>query len=315
MALSAEALLDRLRIKRQLRRWKVAAIVALTLAVLAFAAKFDGLSGGFHTGGLPVVSGAYIARYHLDGVILDDFARYELLDEIAQDNSVKALLLIIDSPGGSAVGGEELYHTIRRISEHKPVVAVMRSVAASAGYMTAVGADYVIAREGTLTGSIGAIMQSFELVDLAKKLGITPQTAKSGALKASPSPFEKARPEDMALLQTVVDDFFAFFKAIVQERRQLDTAALARVSDGRVLTGRQALELQLIDALGGTQDAITWLETQKNITKDLPVKEVTVKREPHEWLESSLSSLLGWVPAVSSGHHGVLSVWQPQYEK
>ena len=177
MSFDPDALIDRRRLKRKLRWWQAVTLVAVAFAIIA----------GLQAGGL-LFERDKVARLRIAGLIVEDHTRDTLLANIAEDASIRALIVHVDSPGGTVVGGEDLYRSLRVVSERKPVVAVMGTVAASAAYMTAVAGDRVFAREGTITGSIGVLFQTADITGLLDKVGITPEAVKSGPLKAVPSP-------------------------------------------------------------------------------------------------------------------------------
>lgn len=260
MTFSSDWLLDRIRLKRRLRIWQGIGILALCGVVLALAARFDMLSHGDH-----------IARLWVDGIISDDVERDDLIAELARDDRVKAVIVRINSPGGTVVGGEALYKNLRALAAKKPVVAVMGEVAASAAYMTALASDYIVAREGTLTGSIGVLMQSANVKELMGKIGIKPVVIKSSPLKATPNPMEDLTPEAKKITQDVIMDMYQMFLGMVVERRGLAIDKAQTLADGRIFTGRQARTVGLIDEIGNETTAIRWLNEEKKLAKDLEI--------------------------------------------
>ena len=257
----AELIVDRRQLKRRLWRWRVAAVLALLLAIGAL----------FWTSGDFKKYSDHIARVRIDGLITGDQATLNLLDEIDKSDKVKALIIRIDSPGGTTAGSEAIYEQIRKISKNKPVVAVMDTVAASGGYITAIASDYIVARGNTITGSIGVIFSFPEISKLLDTLGIKMEEIKSGELKAEPSPYKPVSDHVRAVSNEMVQESFAWFTGLVAERRHLTPERVAVLADGRVYTGRQAVTAKLIDALGGEEVAVQWLETDKKISKDLSV--------------------------------------------
>ncbi len=235
-----------------------------------------------------------IARFQVNGVILDDLDRDEILTEIADNDRVKALVLRINSPGGSTAGSEALYASLRATAAKKPVVAVLGEVAASGGYIAAIGADHIVARGNTLTGSIGVIMEYPNFTELMDKVGIGYETVRSSEIKAEPSPFRPTNPAARALDQAMVNDGFAWFRGLVSERRALEGARLDAVATGGIFTGRVALGNGLIDEIGGEPEAIAWLESQNGELADLPVSDWDVERE-----EPFLGRFLGMVGSSS----------------
>jgi protease-4 len=207
-------------------------------------------------------------------VIADDRPRFEALREAARDPRLKAIVVRIDSPGGTVVASEELYRQLRQIAGRIPVVAVMGQTAASGGYMVALGADRIFAREGTITGSIGVLMQTADVTGLLQKLGVAMEQIKSSPLKAVPNPFEPLTDEGRRAVRAIIDDTHAMFVDMVAERRGLAPAEARRLADGRVYTGRQALGAGLVDALGGEESAIAWLTSARAVPGDLPVRDI-----------------------------------------
>ena len=300
MALDADHVVERRRLKRRLTYWRVFAIVAVVGAVVALAGRFDFVKHRDH-----------VARIKIEGIILDDPARDDALMEVAADDKVKALLVKIDSPGGTYVGGEALYSSLRRVSEKKPVVALMGTTATSAGYMTALGSDRIFARASTLTGSIGVILQTADLTGLLEKLGIKPIVVKSGPLKAQPNPLERFSPAARKATQEVVMDFYDMFVTLVSERRSMGREKVLVLADGRVFSGRQAKQKGLIDAIGGEPEARKWLAETHKIADSLPVKDVEVIHEDQPWREL-LNSMVGKVLfSERLSLDGVISLWHP----
>ncbi len=300
MTLDADQIIERRRLKRRLAFWRVLGVVALVAAVVAVAGRFD-----------LVVEGDHVARFAIVGIILDDQAQQDALDGVADNDKAKALLVKINSPGGTYVGGEALYQSLRRVAEKKPVVALMGTTATSAGYMTALGADYIVAQASTLTGSIGVIMQTADLTGLLEKLGIKPEVIKSGPLKAQPNPLERFTPEARKATKKVLDDFFNMFVDLVAERRSLPRDKVLGLADGRVFSGRQAKKVGLVDSLGAEPEARKWLAETHKIADSLPVKEVKVKHENEPWRDL-FNSIMGKVLFSERLRlDGVISLWHP----
>ncbi len=197
----------------------------------------------------------------------------------------------IESPGGTTTGAEKVYDELRRLSEKKPVVAVINSTGASGAYIAALGADRIIAHGNSLVGSIGVLFQYPNLSRALNTLGVKMEEIKSSPLKASPNPFEDTTPEARAALASLVTDSYDWFRGLVRERRKLTEAELKVVADGRVFTGRQALGVKLVDQLGSEREAIAWLETEKNVGKDLPVRDWRRQSTSGRWGVFSLAGL------------------------
>jgi len=301
MSLDADRLIDRRRLKRRLTFWRLAALVAVVAFVAAAAGRFvEDLSGG------------YVARLAVEGIIVDDAARTAVLKSVARDRRAKALIVYIDSPGGSVVGGEALFRDLRSVAEAKPVVAVMGDLATSAGYMAALGADRVVARAGSVTGSIGVIMQSADVTGLLDKLGIKPEIVKSAPLKAQPNPLEPFGPEAREATRAVVRDVFELFVDLVAERRGMARERVLDLADGRVFTGRQAVANGLIDGLGGEAEARQWLTEVHGVDEGLPARAVEIPRDDR-WWRWLIESVVGkTVFSERLRLDGLVSVWHPE---
>lgn len=303
MTINADTLLDRLRLKGQVAKWRILAIVFAVLAVVVLFERY--LPGSS-------LEEAYIARISVNGIVTDNQKTYDLIDSVRKNARIKAVVLSLDTPGGSAVGGEEIFHRLRDLAKIKPVVAVMRSVSASAGYLIALGADYIFAREGTITGSIGVIIETAEITELANKLGITPVIIKSSPLKGTLSPFEKATPEAEQVVRNMIDDFYGHFVDIVAQRRQLSRKQVISLADGRVYSGKAAVENKLIDALGGEKEAMKWLVEQKHIDKALSIKDVKPKEDANI-VSHIIQGVTGkFFQSSSLSLDGLLAIWHPQ---
>jgi protease IV len=264
VALDIDLLLDRRRLKRRLILWRTLTIVACVIAVLA-TLRFAGIGAG----------GAHLARLSVHGIITQDRKLLEAIRDAGKDSSVKGLIVLIDSPGGSVAGGESLFRAIRFVAEKKPVVAVMGGLAASAGYMIAMPANRVFASEATVTGSIGVLLETGEVSGLLDKLGVTAEAITSGPLKDQPSLTRPLTPAGRDALRSIVMDMYDQFVGMVATGRHMDPDAVRALADGRAYTGRQALKLGLIDAIGDEQDARTWLETTKGVSASMPVEDIS----------------------------------------
>jgi protease IV len=310
MSLRADQILDRMQLKKQLLRWKIIAFAIVAGVGLLLTETY----GGEHS----PMEKPFIARVSIEGFVSDaDELRDDALEEALNNKNIRALIVRLDTPGGSVVGGEETFHKLRAIAKVKPVVAVMRGMATSAGYMIAVGGDYIVAREGTLTGSIGVILETAEFTNLAEKIGVTPITIKSTPLKGSPGMFEKNTPEAEASLRAVVLDTYQMFVDMVAMRRGFTPEEMHTLADGRVYTGRQALKLKLVDAIGGEEDARAWLEKEKKIDNTLYIKDIEKKPKEFPTLADFMSGtarrLLGLSPHTS-GLDGMLAIWHPSLQ-
>ncbi len=235
-----------------------------------------------------------IALIRVEGVILDAQQTVSELKKFGETPSVKAIVLRIDSPGGGVVPSQEIHDAVLRVrNKHdKAVVASMGTVAASGGYYIAVATDRIIANPGTLTGSIGVIMELANLEGLLKKIGVQSVVVKSGLHKDLGSPFRTMSPEDRRILQTVMDDVHSQFIEAVAEGRSLDIREVTRLADGRIFTGRQAKDAKLVDDLGDLEDAIRVAADLAGIEGEPKVVEPRKRFSIREWLESHLFGTL-----------------------
>jgi protease-4 len=266
MPLDADTIVDRRRLRRKLTFWRVLAFVVIILAVLG--AVF---AAGGRRGLLGGASGT-IARLTVQGLIRGDTDRVESIERLGR-SSAKAVIVHVDSPGGTTAGAEQLYDSLRRLAERKPMVVVVDGLAASGGYIAAMAADHVIAQDTSLVGSVGVLFQYPNFTDLLKTLGVKVEEIKSSPLKAAPNGFEPTSPEARAAIEAIVLDSYAWFKSLVQNRRHLDGDQLNRVADGRVFTGRQAFGLKLVDELGDEKAAVAWLAKTRGIDANTPVRD------------------------------------------
>lgn len=294
MSATADLVLERRRIRRRLAFWRILAIVAVVAAIIALIPYAGGAGHGDH-----------IARLRVDGMILDDLRRDEMLGKIAEDQRVKAVILHINSPGGTVAASEALYENLRRIGESRPIVAVMSEAAASGGYVAALSADHIIARGNTLTGSIGVIAEIPNLEGLMEMLGVGVTRVKSAPLKAEPSFTETPSEAALEAERVLIADSFAWFKQLVADRRGFDVATLEAVADGRVFTGRQAVANGLIDSLGGEPAARDWLSKERGIDAEMEAVDYDWNESDVPWPASVFrDSLAGWLSPRPALHPG-----------
>jgi protease-4 len=276
MSSDADLLADRRSLRRKLTLWRLFAVLGVLAAAVVAGLAWTGRAPGS-------LSQAHIARVTISGFISGDRRTLELIKSL-ENSKASAVLLKIDSPGGTTSGSEALFDALRRLAAKKPMVSVVDGLAASGGYIAALGSDRIVARQTSLVGSIGVLFQFPNVGRLLDTVGVKLEEIKSSPLKAAPNGFEPTSPEARAALQSVVDDNYDWFKRLVRERRHLSDPEVAAVSDGRVHSGRQGAVLKLIDEIGGEPEAIAWLEREKGVAKDLAV---------HDWRRRSESSAYG----------------------
>jgi protease-4 len=271
MSLDSDVIVDRRRIRRKLTFWRVTAAVVAIAAIVGIAVvATPGGRSAFTTS-------RAIARVHIDGLIRSDNDRVEALERL-ENSRAAAVVVHINSPGGTTAGSEQLYDALTRLKAKKPLVVVVEGLAASGGYITAIAADHIVAQQTSLVGSIGVLFQFPNFTDLLKTVGVRVEEVKSSPLKAAPNGFEPTSPEARAALDSLVKDSYAWFRGMVKDRRGMDDALLDKVADGRVFTGHQAVDLKLIDQLGDEKTAVAWLVAEKGVKSDLPVRDY--KLEP-----------------------------------
>src|SRR3954464_140411 len=266
MSLDSDVIVDRRRIRRKLTFWRLVAVVLALAAVLTLGViGIPGERGTFAGAGS-------IARVHIDGLIRSDADRVEALERLENSKSA-AVVVPINSPGGTTAGSEQLYDALVRLKAKKPVVVVVEGLAASGGYITAIAADHIVAQQTSLVGSIGVLFQFPNFTELLKTVGVKVEEVKSSPLKAAPNGYEPTSPEARAALDALVKDSYAWFRRLTKQRRGMDDALVEKVADGRVFTGHQAVELKLIDQLGDEKAAVAWLVAEKGVKSGLPVRD------------------------------------------
>ena len=233
------------------------------------------------SGSLIIGKGPRIGIVEVKGLLLDSEKVVRQLERFNRRKDIDAILVRVDSPGGTVAASQEIYEKIRRIRDdgHKPIIASMGTVAASGGLMVALGADTIMANSGTVTGSIGVILDYPVAEDLLSKIGVTVEVIKSGALKDAGSPYRASTAEDRRSFQIVIDDLHEQFTELVARERGLPLETVRKMATGQVFTGRQALELELIDLLGGYEDALNLAGVLTgNLERPVPVKAVERER-------------------------------------
>jgi protease IV len=317
MVLDAESVIDRRRLKRRLTMWRIAAVVLglLLIGALLLSDKQVAATAGI----LP-----HIARVDISGVITDDRKMSELLDKVGKADQVKAVILDINSPGGTTTGGEAMYAAVRRLAGKKPVVAVCGTLATSAAYIVALATDRIFVYGNTITGSVGVIFQWVDVTELMHTIGVKVEEVKSGPLKAVPSPFEPADEKARALSEEMVQEAKVWFVDLVAKRRDIDPQSIPGLTDGRIYSGRQAVELKLVDEIGDERSAVAWLHKERKVPAGLKIVDWKLETETFGlfgWLFQSLAGAVGISAERISGLvsqisatlklDGLVSVWHP----
>jgi protease-4 len=278
MTNTADAIIDRRRLRRKLTFWRVIALLFVVLALISlyfFTRDADGFSGK---------SSPHIAMVRIEGTIFENEDLLKRLQAVEDSEAVKGVILSVDSPGGTTAGGEAIYEAVRKVAMKKPVVAQVGTLAASAAYMISIASDHIVARQSSIVGSIGVLFQYPDISVLLTKIGVKVETIKSSPLKAEPNFFNPASDDAKAMIHRMIMDSYDWFVGLVQERRKFTHEQALALADGSVFTGRQAIANKLIDELGGEDKAIGWLKT-KGVDDKLPV----IEWKPAE--KSSLGAL------------------------
>ncbi len=271
MTFETEAVLDRRRLRRRLSVWRVLAVAAGALALgLLLYSSAD--RAGF-------IEQKQIARITIEGLITDDRDLLRLIKKVGESKAVSGVVLAVNSPGGTTVGGEALFDALRELGKKKPLVAQFGTVATSAAYIVGLATDQIVARGNTITGSVGVIFQWPEFSQLLEKLGIKVNEIKSGPLKANPSPFQPLDEPGRAAAEKMVAESQRWFVNLVRTRRGIDTGSVDGLQQGAVFSGRDALAHKLIDQIGGEPEVVKYLEEQRAVPKGLKIVDWKVSRD------------------------------------
>src|SRR5437867_10768551 len=219
MSLDSDVIVDRRRIRRKLTFWRVAAGLVAIAAIVTVGAIAT------RSGPAALTASGSIARVNIEGLIRSDQQRVEALERL-EKTSHAAVIVHINSPGGTTAGSEQLYDSLVRLKAKKPLVVVVEGLAASGGYITAMAADHIVARQSSLVGSIGVLFQFPYFTELMTTDGVNVDDVKSSPLKAAPNGFEPTSPEARAAIESIVMDSYAWFRDLVRDHRQMDAAQL-----------------------------------------------------------------------------------------
>ena len=317
MSLDADSVIERRRLKRRVSVWRIAAVVLGLLFLGTWLLGDQQMSG---SGGiLP-----HVARINIGGVITNDRKVLDLIDRVGKADQVRAVILEINSPGGTTTGGEALYDAILRLSEKKPVVATCGTLATSAAYIVALATDRIFVYGNTITGSVGVIFQWANVSELLKTLGIEVEEVKSGPLKAVPNPFEPLDERGRAVTEEMVADAMRWFVDLVETRRKIEPGTVPGLTEGRIYSGRQAVEYKLVDQIGDERAALAWLAKERDVPASLKVRQWKPREEATGLFGvlfnsavgalglsgSKIAALLGQASATLN-LDGLVSVWHP----
>ena len=248
-------------------------------------------SGTLRRGTVAVPGAERVGVLEVQGAITETGWLLEQIEQFTSQKSVKAVVLRIESPGGGVVPSQELHAALKHLAETKPLIVSMGSVAASGGYYLAVAGERIFANPGTITGSIGVIMSFPDYQELMNKVGVRQEVVKSGRFKDIGSATRDLSEADRALLQEMISDVHAQFVAAVSEGRSMSVEELQPLVDGRIFTGRQALENGLVDELGTFKDAIAYAGNMVGLGNDPHL--IYPEEEPHSLFDRYLESMAG----------------------
>ncbi len=267
-----DLLIERTTLLKKVTIWKIATLI-VTAGLLFFIYSYNTKTPSSKT-----KQTEYIGLIRIENEISENPKFEKFLDEISDNQAIKGLIVQIDSPGGNSGTSEKIYNKLLKIKKTRPVVATIGSIGASGAYLIALAAEKIYALNMSLTGSIGVIIQIPDLTVLSEKIGVNLRNYKSSLLKGSPNPLEKSSPEVDAALMNVVNDSYDYFVDLVAKSRNMEKSEAKKIADGRVYSGRQALELKLIDEIGGPEEAAEWLKANKNLNKNLLIQEIEPKK-------------------------------------
>ena len=261
--------------------WRGIFISLILIAIFFLFSKFNNLSSNF----------PHIARISISGIIYDNNKLVETINNLSKNENVKSVFVKINSPGGTVVGSESLYVAIDRLSHIKPVISLMGEVATSGGYIVALASNHILARQNTLTGSIGVIIEYQNFSELSNKIGISIDSIKSGKIKGGQNPLSPFDPLVKNNDQKLVDYSFDWFISLIKNNRNIDQNVIDLVSDGRTLTGGMAMDLGLIDGIGSEKEALKYLETNYPSIKGLKIIDIEIPSTNNFFFEEFFSRI------------------------
>jgi len=253
----------------------------------------------------------FIATISIEGIINNPEDTLNDLENINKSPNAKALLVIINSPGGTFVSSKELYDKIKELSKKIPVVTYMREMATSGGYLVSLASQKIFSNIGTITGSVGVILQTAEITELLEKIGISPIVIKSGDLKATPNPLEGLSEKDSEYLSDIIKSMQLEFLNLLSENRNIKNQTLKIISDGRIFTGRQAKELNLVDFIGSKNDALQWLKDKAGVPADIEILDFS-KESQYEKLINMRFFDKNFNFLKNNIQSGFLAIWDPK---
>ena len=251
----------------------------------------------------------FIAKLYIEGIIDTDSQFIDELNKIEQNSDFKGLLVIINSPGGTFVSSKEIYDSLKSLNKNVPVAVYMKEVATSGAYLASLGANKIFANSGTITGSVGVILQTAEITGLLDKLGITPMIIKSGELKAVPNPFEESDREQIDFIKDVVLEMQREFIGLVESEREISAKEIKIISDGRIFTSKQAQKINLIDEIVSEKDAISWIKKKGGLDDNIKIIDYADKNDLEGLFDLKIFNSLKSIDNTLI--KGMLALWIP----
>ena len=255
---------------------------------------------------LPKGKDDFIAKIHVNDIIINKKKLLNELDNLAQQETLKGMVVSVNSPGGTVVSSQRIYSKLKEFKKKIPVAVSMQEVAASGGYMVSLAGDKIFCHRGTITGSIGVILQSASFRNLFEKIGIDPIIIKSGKMKSSPNPLEEIDDEIKLNITELVNNMYKDFLSLVINSRKLKKSSIESISDGSVFTGQQALELNLVDSIGDENDAIEWIRKKAGLDSDVKVVDIDPEEDFLNFFDFPRKTLKNF--------NGLFALWIPTYE-
>ena len=254
--------------------------------------------------------GPFIAKLYLDGIITSESDLEKKISRLKQKENLKAILITVNSPGGTFVSSKEIYDSLKHLDEKIPVAVYMKEVATSGAYLVSLGADKIFANTGTITGSVGVILQTANLTVLLDKIGINPLVIKSGDLKAVPNPFEETNENQIEYIKNVVLMLQDEFIKIVKLERKISPESLKKINDGRIFTSKQARDLNLIDEIGIEENALQWLKKKADLDDKVKIIDYSDGKDYFEFLKLKFLNKFNDINLKITD--GILAIWAPK---
>ncbi len=251
----------------------------------------------------------FIAKLSLEGMINNESNFIEKINQLKQKENLKAILILVNSPGGTFVSSKEIYDSLKLFDEKIPIAVYMKEVATSGAYLVSLGADKIFANTGTITGSVGVILQTADITTLLDKIGINPLVIKSGDLKAVPNLVEKTNELQFEYIKNIVLLMQEEFMQIVNLERKISIESQEKIRDGRIFTSKQAKQIKLIDEVGVEKNALDWLKKKAGLDDKIKIIDYAETNELFDFLNLKLFRKFNNMDLKLTD--GILAIWTP----